>query len=424
MMFSVRKIYFKYRTTLIPILLGNIVEWFEFSIYGYFAPIIGKIFIPSENQKIVLLSAFGIFAVGFIVRPLGGLFWGYIGDHYGRKSALIWSVVIMTIFTGGIALLPTPSSIGLAAPILLIFFRMMQGFSASGELANSMVFAAEHATKNKRGLYSSLTTMSACIGIFLGSVLGLLMFNLYESEALISYAWRIPFAVSALLGMIVYFIRSQIEETGIFLENVKEAIYEKPKALHFVSVLQINFLVTVLTVSFYMIFIYLPNYVKEYANIELSKGLEVNTISMLFLIILIPVFGWLSDIYGRKKILLFGSIGITIFSIPLFVVILKINSALYVVQFIFSIFIAACFGAIPSAISELAKTNYRCSIVSFGYNLSTSIFGGTSPIVAIYLIDKTDWIIAPGIYMALSGIITSVVLYFSHWEKNIDLTKL
>ena len=245
--------------------IGNFVEWFDYAAYGFLATVIALVFFPSSDPVVALMSTYAIFALSFIVRPFGGIFWGYVGDKYGRKHALSWSIMIMTLATMCIALLPNYASIGIFAPLLLLFFRMIQGFSASGEYAGASNFLAEYAPKNKKGLYTSLVPASTAAGLLLGSLMSAAMFAWMSESFLYEYGWRIPFLLAAPLGLIGRFIRLKLEDTPEFLAHQKTSHKETfPIKALFTEYRQPLFkafaIASLNATAFYLIFSYMPNY--------------------------------------------------------------------------------------------------------------------------------------------------------------------
>ncbi|MDF1757218.1 MAG: MFS transporter [Legionellaceae bacterium] len=414
---------------ILPSIIGNVLEWFDFSLYGYFAPIIARLFFPSSNQYHALLATFGIFAVGFLMRPLGALIFGYYGDRFGRKITLSVAVILMAIPTTLIGCLPTYEQIGILSPILLTIFRLLQGLAVGGEFAGSAVYITEHAPDNRRGMYGSLVMFSAFFGILLGSGMGALITGLLSIEDMDHWGWRIPFMMGLLLGFFGYYLRSKMPETPIFLKmKALNTVLENPIReavtmawLPMLISLGITFLPTM---SFYLIFLYLSSYMTTFLHISLHLSLITNTLNMLGIIVLIPCVGWLSDQIGRKPVLYLGAIGFILFSYPLFLLLQQATMlSVMLAQFCFAILISFAYAAIPTTLVELFSTKIRYTGVSLSYNVASSVFGGSAPLISVYLISKLKNTMAPSFYLIFAGIIMFVFISLIKETYKSSLTR-
>ncbi len=409
-------------SNLFPCLAGNVVEWFEFAIYGYLAPTIAMLFFPNDSPTVAHLQTFIVFAMGFLMRPLGSVFFGYLGDKYGRKLSLFVSITLISIPTGVIGLLPTYSSLGVVATYFLVICRVIQGFSAGGELTISMVFISEHAPNRLRGFYASLTQASAFFGVWFGAIAGMLVLNIVDEENILVWGWRIPFIIASLLGLVAIYFLAKTNETDVFSKIVSQPKKKEINFPVFTPILSIFFTTFSCAVSFYIIFVYLPSFLDLYANVTLSKSLILNSVNMFFMILMIPMFGILSDKLGRSTILLFGNAGLILFAYPLFGLLTSSNGTAVFAQFIFSIFIAAIFAPIPARISELSSNYNRCFSVSLGFNLSIAIFGGTAPLIAIKLISLTSDAVSPSYYIIFAGLVSFIAVAMGYGAKQNHLS--
>ena len=398
--------------------LGNAMEWYDFAVYGYFAKVLAPLFFPTEDKTAALISVFGVFAAGYVMRPIGALIFGRIGDKLGRKKALLLSVLVMIIATSLLGLLPTHASVGIMAPILLTILRLIQGISVGGEFTTSITFVSEMAPSNRRGFYTSWSTVSVIGGILVGSAIGAIVENVFTPEQISAWGWRIPFLLSIVMGLGIYKLREKITESQAFIKNKESGHIPKHPMLialkyHYKKMLLIFGLLWVFSVSFYMPFIYLPTYENTEVGIALSKSLEINTIALILLLGLILITGNLTDKIGRKKVLAIGIIGYLLFSYPMFLLITSGN--------IFSVFIAVAAmafitsflqGSIPAFLSESFDSNIRVSALSFSCNAALAVFGGTTPLVATDLIQITNNPMAPAWYLVVAAAVSLVCLFF------------
>lgn len=396
--------------------IGNAMEWYDFAVYGYFAKILAPLFFPSEDKAAALISVFGIFAAGFVMRPIGALIFGYIGDKYGRKKALLLSVVLMAIATALLGFLPTYAQVGVLAPILLTLLRLIQGVSVGGEFTTSISFIVEVAPANRRGFYGAWTTFSVVAGILLGSAVGALVESMFTTQQITDWVWRIPFILGIVLGAYGLYMRRDLKEPESFLK-AKEAgqLLKSPLLFalknQYKDILLIIGLLWVFSVGFYMPFIYLPTFLSVEEHIPLAFALDINSIVMFILLGLIILMGYLSDRYGRKKILLFGMGGFLLFSYPIFYLLGNTTHIdIFMAILFLAIFTSALQGTIPTFLSENFSTKVRVSAMSFSYNIALAIFGGTTPLVATYLIKLTGNNLSPGYYLAFTALVSILCL--------------
>jgi MFS transporter, MHS family, proline/betaine transporter len=390
------------------------MEWYDFALYGFFAPVIAKQFFPSEDPLASLVSTFGIFAAGYLMRPVGGFVLGRLGDRMGRKRVLLLSVYLMAVPTALIGLLPTHAQIGVTASVLLMILRLIQGFSVGGEFTGSIAFLAEHAPPEKRGLFSSFTTGAAVTGILLGSAVGALMTGLLDSDTLNLWGWRVPFLAGVVLAFIGGYLRRTLDDSESF-KRVKaegetlESPLREVLTKHRASTLKLLAAMWVFAGSFYMIFIYLTTYLSTETHILLSMALRLNTVAMVLLLVLIPVMGALSDRLGRKPLLVGSSVGLALLGYPLFLALQKGSSGLDLMALAaFAILTATLQGAMPAMLAELFPTRVRMTAVSTAYNLGQALFGGTAPLICTYLIKTTGSPMAPAGYLVLISAVGAI----------------
>jgi MHS family proline/betaine transporter-like MFS transporter len=390
--------------------VGNTVEWYDFAIYGFLATYIADKFFPSTNDTAALLSTFAVFAVAFFMRPLGGFFFGPLGDRIGRKRVLAIVVVLMSLSTLGIGLVPSYETIGFAAPVLLVLLRCVQGFSAGGEYGSGACFLAEYAPTRHRGLVVAFLVWSVVIGFLLGSVTVTALGAVLSDDAMNSYGWRIPFFIAGALGVVGLYIRLRLRDTPEF-EALQETgeVAESPlkEAMHTAwrPILQIIGLVIVHNVGFYVVFTYLPTYFTQTLGYTKTDAFISITVASIVALLLILPLAALSDRVGRKPLLIAGAVGFAVFAYPLFSL---LNSGSLVAAIAAHAGLAAIEAVFVSASlaagAELFATRVRSTGYSIGYNVSVALFGGTAPYLATWLADRTGNDLAPAFYVIAAAV--------------------
>ena len=369
---------------------GNVLEWYDFAVYGFFAPIIGRLFFPSDDPTVSLIASFGAFAAGFLMRPIGGIIFGFIGDKIGRKRALVLSVLLMAIPSGMIGILPDHATIGVSAAVLMVLMRMLQGMAVGGEYTSSSVYLAEHAPSKRRGFFTSWTLVGAVGGILLGSGVGALLSNLLPAEAVSDWGWRIAFLSGIAVGVVGLLIRRHLPEMPKTESNdsanpIIDAFRTEWRAV--TQVIGINIFNAV---GFYLMFVYAVTWLIKEVKVPRSDALDINSLSLAVLLVLVPVFGALSDKVGRKSLLLFGSGGAVLLGYPLIMLMHHVDFMMIMMgQIGFAILLAAYLSAIPATLTEMFPSRVRVSALSVGYNISLAIFGGTTPLVATWIIERS-----------------------------------
>lgn len=397
--------------------IGNMLELYDFALYGYFAPIFAGLFFPSTDKTLSVAITFAVFAVGFIMRPLGAILFGYFGDRVGRKKALSVSILLMAIPTTLIGLLPTYAQIGIAAGVLLLCCRLLQGLATGGEFTGSIIYIAEHVPENRRGLYGGWAMSSTFTGFLIGSGISAIFTLIIPADALHAWGWRIPFLLGFILGIIGLYLRLRMPETPNFIamqaakqiatNPLSAAVKEGLKPMLFI--LGLNFLPAA---SYYMSFVYLSSYFVLYLKFPLHIALTVNTINMVLLVIIVPLLGFISDKIGRKPLLIIGCLGFVLLSYPLFSLMQsKTFVAILLAQFGFTVFVACLFAVIPATVVEMVKTKIRYTAISLPYNVSSALFGGIMPLVATFLIHQTTNLASPSFYLILAGIVTIFTVF-------------
>ena len=392
--------------------IGNFVEWYDYSVYGFFATVIASQFFPSDDPVASLLATFAVFAVAFFMRPVGAFVFGHYGDTIGRRNTLAAAIILMGIATLMIGLLPSYGQIGVLAPILLVVARLLQGFSAGGEWSGSAAFMVEYAPENKRGLYGSWQQFSIVAGLLVGSGMGALLGAVLSEDALNAWGWRIPFILGMVVALVGLYLRLRVEDTPAFrIIEEKNEVTEAPVKESFTahggeSITAIGFTVA-WTVAYYILLTYMPTYVSQTLGLPLTQALLSNAIGLVVLMTLIPFTASISDRIGRKPLLIAFSVLIALLTYPLFLLAsTEVLFLIVVAQVLFGLIISLCSGPGPAALVEMFPTNVRYSALGVSYNLAVAAFGGTAPFIATYLISRTGSNLAPTFYLIVAAVIT------------------
>ncbi|NIF23688.1 glycine betaine/L-proline transporter ProP [Candidatus Pantoea multigeneris] len=402
--------------------LGNTMEWFDFGVYSYLAVIIGKVFFPDASNTAQLIASFGTFAAAFLVRPIGGMVFGPLGDRYGRQKVLAFTMIMMSIGTFCIGLIPDYSKIGIMAPILLLLARLVQGFSTGGEYGGAATFIAEYSTDKRRGFTGSFLEFGTILGYILGAALVTGMTSLLSSEDMLSWGWRIPFFLAAPLGLFGLFVRLKLEETPAFqkhMEQQEAREHAKPsltlwQMLHKYrhQMLKCIGLVLVFNVSNYMLTSYMPSYLTGVLHMSELTGLLLVMVVMILMMPLTLLWGHLTDRIGRRPVIGFGAAGLVVLAIPSFMLIGSGDIALVLAGLVVLGILHTTFsGGTPSTLPALFVTDIRYSALAIGFNVSVSLFGGTTPLVTAWLVDTTQNVMMPAYYMMGAGAIGLITVY-------------
>jgi len=401
------------RRTVIAGLAGNVMEWYDFGIYGYFAAIMGQKFFPAHDPATSLMASFGVFAVGFLGRPMGALIFGRLGDRHGRKHALTASVMFMAVPTLFIGLLPTYAQIGVFAPLLLIALRLFQGMAVGGEFTTSMVLLVESAQSSRRGLVGSFAPTGASAGMLLGSVAGAAITGLLSASAISAWGWRAAFLFGLVIGLVVLIVRRRLPPDPT-IEAISEA-RKSPIATAFKTewrtILRIAGMMLTQGIGFYLNFVYLSTWLTQYTHLSKPVTLLLNALMLALQLVLLPLGGALSDRIGRKAQLVLGTLGFVLLTWPLYVLIGRGSLvAVMLGQAGFVLLQASISSAMPAFNVEALPKHVRCTALSAGYNLAQAIFGGTVPMVAVALIAATGYRLAPSIYLSAAAVISLLVV--------------
>jgi MHS family proline/betaine transporter-like MFS transporter len=392
--------------------IGNILEWYDFSIYAFVATIIAKRFFPAGDEVAALLSTFAAFGIGFLARPLGGIIIGRLADQRGRKFALILTILMMAGGTVAIGLIPGYETLGWVAPALLVLARLAQGFSTGGEWGGSTSFIVEWAPENRRGLFGSIHQASVSTGLLLGSGTAALLSTVLAPETMQNWGWRVLFLLGGLLLPVGLYLRRNIAETPAFRRAQAEAPRTAEASGLLLAARAFGF--TILwTVTSYAMLSFMPTFTQKFAGLSRVEALWSSTAGIVALVVAIPLMGYLSDRVGRRPLLLTCTVSFMLLSYPIFAVIVW-GSRLAVilpVQVAVSVLIAFFSGPGPAAIAEIFPTRSRALWMSVGYSFAVAIFGGFAPYIATWLIEHTGSPLSPSFYVIAAAAISSIVIW-------------
>ena len=407
--------------------LGNFIEWFDYASYSYLATVIAVVFFPAEDKMVATMSTFAVFALSFLVRPIGALFWGNMGDKKGRKWTLSVSILLMSGATFLIGCLPGYAVIGVAAPLLLLLLRMCQSFSASGEYAGASTFIAEYAPSDQRGFYCSMVPASTATGLLVGSFFATGMYAIWgaESSFVVNIGWRIPFWLAGPLGYITHYIRTHLNDSPVYLammnavENAGGEYGEKQpiRALfrNHLKVTLIAFGTSMLNaIGFYAVLTFMPNYLEAVLLYDPASAGTITTILLFAYIAMIFISGKISDRVGRKKMLIIAAAGFIILTIPMFKLMGTMSFGLILIaELVMNALLTINDGTLASYLTETFPTEVRFSGFAFTFNLANALFGGSCSFICLKLIDMTGDTIAPAYYIMLIAAIALVCMILS-----------
>ncbi|WP_433678693.1 MFS transporter [Nocardia sp. CA-119907] len=396
--------------------VGTLTEYYDFAIYGLVAPAIATEFFPHGNPTTATLSTFAIFALAFVTRPIGGVVFGYLGDRVGRKSVLAVSILLMAVSTAAIGVLPTYETVGLLAPVLLLICRCLQSLSVGGEFSGASSYLAETVPAHKRGTYASMVTAAAGLPFIFAIAIILPLSASLDDAAFNSWGWRVPFLLAAPLGLFGLYIRMKLEESAAFTELKASGSAPRNPLLTGIRTqwrkMILVFCAAAVTASAYYIFsAYMVTYVTSTLHYGRDTALMINGVATAFLCAGILLAGRASDRFGRRPVIATGLAGLVILGVPSFLLLQTgSTAALLLGQTVFALCIAPVTAVVPTLASELFPTSVRYSCNALSYNLAYTVFGGTAPFIAAWLISTTSLKIAPAIYASTIAFLGAIVI--------------
>ncbi|SOY67338.1 MFS transporter, MHS family [Cupriavidus taiwanensis] len=398
------------RRAIIATVIGNGLEWFDFTVYSFFAVIIARLFFPTGNDLSSLLLAVATFGVGFFMRPVGGIVLGVYADRVGRKAALSLTILLMALGTTLIGIAPTYDQIGILAPLLIVVARLMQGFSAGGEMGGATAFLTEYAPARQRAYYSSWIQASIGVAVLLGAAVGTFVTSSLSPEALNSWGWRLPFLLGIVIGPVGYYIRHHLDETPAFRDTAERADSPLKEIFHaYPRETSASFSMVILwTVCTYVLLFYMPTYAVKVLKVPQADGFVAGMAGGCAIMVFAPLVGLLADRIGRRVLLSGSALLILVLAWPMFA---YINHApglasLLVFQLVFGVLIATYTGPILAAFSELFPARVLSTGLSVAYNFAVTIFGGFASFIITWLIATTGSSMAPAIYVMIAAAIS------------------
>jgi MHS family proline/betaine transporter-like MFS transporter len=405
-----------YRRAITAGVIGNVLEWYDFGVYGYLVPTISALFFPNGDPTVSLLLTFAVFGVGFVMRPIGSIVFGIYGDRFGRRRALSAVIFVMALSTFAIGLLPTYAQVGIAAPILLVVVRLFQGLSTGGEFGGSSAYIVEYAPQHRRGFFGSFQLVGVASGFLLGSLTAALLNSVLSADDRLAWGWRLPFLFGITVGLVGAYLRWRLDDTPIYAEIEEQgAVATRPLAdalLRHPRQTLLAFASTLYnTVAYYIALIYMASYMTTVGKLPQSTVLWITTGCLAVMIALLPGLGRLSDRIGRRPLMLGSCLAFVVLGVPFFMMASSGNLALTIfAQLLMMVLYAPYAATCASFLTEITPNRVRYTSMSVGYNIAVAIFGGFAPFIATWLVRETGSPYAPAAYLIASAVITGIVV--------------
>ena len=401
----------KKHSVLLAGFIGNVVEWYDFALYGYMASFLATLFFPQKDHLASLLATYGVFAAGFVMRPLGSAAFGWLGDTIGRSRAMLLSVMLMALPTLALGLLPTYVTAGALAPVLLVLVRLTQGLSVGGEFSSSVTYLVETAEPAHRGYAGSWANMGSMAGMLLGSGIAAALTTFMDAGTVSGWAWRLPFLFGGVIGTIAILLTRHLHKSEHFQRHADTRGETSPLVEAFTDNLKQTLKATLFAsaygVLFYFSLVYLPNWAADQGGYPLHFAMQINAGATALLLVLIPLSGWISDRFIRRTRLIMAALAIMFLSAyPLFLWMHEAGSitALVCTQIILALLLAAPLGSAPAMFVEMFPARDRLSGYSVSYNIGLGIVGGSTPMIATAMIKLTGYGVAPSLFMLLMAL--------------------
>lgn len=407
-------------------MIGNGLEWYDYALYGQVAWLLSKLFFPAGDEFVQLLSVYGVFAAGFLIRPVGAVFFGWLGDRYGRRLSMVIAILMMAIPTGAIGLLPTYAEIGILAPVLLTLIRLLQGMSLGGEFSGSIAYIVEHAPQRRRGLAGAASLVSMMLGFLLGLLMVKGMIYGIGEQEFEAWGWRVPFLLGIVIGLVGFYIRQHCGESPAFDKAKAEgALSARPIrqafAHHRKEMLQGFAIYITVTMPFYLTTVYFIGFSKTHLDVEAGQALLFSVYNMLVLLFAMPFSAWLSDHIGRKKIMVAAASAMLFSVYPAFSLMVPGApvATVALVQIWFALVLGIYCGPIAAVLVELFPTSVRFSGMAITYNVCAALFGGTSPVVCEWLVNTFGDARAIAYYViaACSASLAALIFYHDRYRQ-------
>jgi len=409
--------------------IGVLVHWFDWAVYAYLAGTLAAVFFPEENSTAGLLATFAVFAVSFLVRPIGAIIFGRLGDRLGRKQTLSIVILSMAIATLVLGVLPGYDTIGILAPILLIATRIVQGLAAGGEFGSAAAFLGEFSPAKRRGFGVSWLEFGSLLGFLLASLVVYLLNVAFDPQQIVDWAWRIPFLITVPLGFIGLYIRRKIEDTPEFeklqeLETVSHAPVKEVFQRNFKEFIQTCGMEIFMNVTFYVVLVYLLTYQEVYIGMDAGRAALLSTLASALGLIIVPLAGIASDRFGRKPVLMTAAIAQTVLSVPLFMLMGKGDAtSAFISTLGLALILAIVLGTHAVTVVELFPTRTRQTGLSIAYAVTAALFAGTAPYVLTWLLDATGNMLVPGWFLLAVGVVGIITVVSLPETRGTSLIK-
>lgn len=398
--------------------IGNVVEWYDFALYGYLAGVIAPVFFPENDPTAGLIATYGIFAAGFLMRPIGAAFFGWFGDRHGRARTMQISVTMMALPTLLLGILPTYDQVGALAPVLLVLVRLLQGFSVGGEFSSSATYLVETAPEGRRGLTGSWANIGSMSGSLLGVGAAALVTAIFDTQTLMEWAWRLPFLGGAVLGTVAIWTRRHLHASRRFREHHEQREETSPLLEAFTTNRRETIVALAFAASYgtcyYLAFVYLPEWLSAQELMPRSDALAINTIFTFLVIPAMPLAALVGDRWvPRKRWIAAAVLILGLAAWPLYEWMLASDGSVISVAAttgLTFLLLAVPLGSGPALFVEMFPERDRLSGYSVAFNVGLGIFGGLTPMIAASLIAATGVAVVPALYMALAALIAVVVL--------------
>lgn len=400
--------------------VGQFIEFYDMALYGISAVVLSRLFFPSGNEASALLALFATFGVAFFIRPLGGLFFGALGDRIGRRAVLVVTLLLIGVATTVIGLLPGYETIGLWATVLLVAMRLLQGFSAGGESVGAPSFVFEHAPVERRGLFVNITLAATALPSVVASTIFLVLSASLSNEDFMAWGWRIPFLLALPLALVGLVIRSKTEESPVFQEMIAEKgeLAEKSTPIRdafrgsWYQMIQVVFIMGLTAMGFYFLSGYFISYVETVGGLSRNQALLLNGLAMLAYTLLLPLFGAVSDKVGRRPMMIAGTITLAVLAVPAFLLVTSGDLWLALLgQLIFVLAMTIYGGGCYTFFVEVFDPKTRFTSAAFSYNLGYALLGGTAPFVGAALVDATDVPFSPAYYVIAIALLVLLFIF-------------
>ena len=402
------------RKAIVATTSGNVLEWYDFTVYGFLAPIIGSVFFPTGDRLAEILSAFAVLAVGYAVRPIGSIIFGHIGDVMGRKPALLISVIAMGFGSLAIALLPTYQQIGVSAAVLLVVIRVLQGISVAGEFTASGVMTIEQSPPERQARNGAFIICAMLLGCVLGSAVPALLSNFLTHDQITEWGWRVPFLLGAVIAALSAILRRNLAESLTPQQQKKSGMSPVAQTLryHLGLLAQIVVLLIPTAVIYFLIFVYAASYLTSEMHVSAARALDITTVNLLLMALAAPVYGMLAGRFGLRAVLLTTTLATIVFAWPLWGLMHHASPVtIFFGQMGLALLNSAGYALAVTTLTVISPPGLKCSTVALGYNSCMALFGGTTPIIATYLVSRTSDDFAPVYYLVASSILSLWVIW-------------